>query len=281
MNISDETLSAFLDAELPEYEMEKIRHAIALDDNIADRLAELAMVDPIVQDYYQRIDQHPVPQAILALLDETTVNQADETAATVLTAANDEASSVNISPLISSSKTTASETTAAETDNIVAFPWWRRAQQQVQQYAAAVAIVALVAGYGVSQYGLDSDSPTQFASLESSINMLLETQPSGQPSELADNKTLSIRLSFYNQQGDFCRQYGVQSSDQQSEYIACKQQGEWQQLANIALPTAINTGEQYQTASGASAIDSVLDTMMSGAGLTLTEEQQALDNLQD
>ncbi len=45
MTISDEQLSAFLDAELPEDEMELVRQGLIDDENLANRLAELAMVD--------------------------------------------------------------------------------------------------------------------------------------------------------------------------------------------------------------------------------------------
>ena len=70
MKISDEQLSAFLDAELPEDEMEMIRQGISEDESLANRLAELAMVDEQVARHYARIDEHPMPAAVSRLLDE-------------------------------------------------------------------------------------------------------------------------------------------------------------------------------------------------------------------
>ncbi|MCK9503488.1 MAG: hypothetical protein M0Q95_04820 [Porticoccaceae bacterium] len=68
MNISDEQLSAFLDAELPPAAMAAIRDAVALDEKLTERLAELALVDELVAATYRRIDQEPVPEAIHQLL---------------------------------------------------------------------------------------------------------------------------------------------------------------------------------------------------------------------
>ena len=49
MKIDDQTLSAFLDNELPANEMEAIRNAIAEDEQLALRLAELSEVDMLVK----------------------------------------------------------------------------------------------------------------------------------------------------------------------------------------------------------------------------------------
>jgi len=66
--ISDEQLSAFLDAELPPADMTIIRDAIAEDEELAERLAELALVDQLVAETYRRIDQAPMPQGIHQLI---------------------------------------------------------------------------------------------------------------------------------------------------------------------------------------------------------------------
>lgn len=68
MNITDETLSAFLDAELPAAEMEAVRNRIAEDEAIANRLAELAAVDTQVRETYSAIDNSPLPTAVTDLL---------------------------------------------------------------------------------------------------------------------------------------------------------------------------------------------------------------------
>lgn len=246
MSVSDETLSAFLDAELPELEMERVRQAIVEDEAIADRLAELAMVDPMVQTFYQTIDQQPVPESISALLNTPDLSL---------------------------------EAASATESNVVAFPWWRKAQQQVQQYAAAVAVIALIAGYGVYQFETPAQNGTTTAGIDTIITEQLTHLPSGVNAQLDNESIMSIQLSFYNQQGDFCRQYGLQDTSVRSENIACLQQGQWQQIANVKYTNSYDTQAQYQTASGGSALDDVLDNLMVGAPLTMTQEQKALNEL--
>jgi hypothetical protein len=61
MNITDEKLSAFLDAELSPNDMETIREALEVDDDLVMRLAELSQVDQWVVENAQQIDLTPVP----------------------------------------------------------------------------------------------------------------------------------------------------------------------------------------------------------------------------
>ncbi len=70
MNVTDEQLSAFLDAELPVVEMEFIREQLLEDETLADRLAELALVDELVAASARQIDQRPVPQGVNTMLQE-------------------------------------------------------------------------------------------------------------------------------------------------------------------------------------------------------------------
>ena len=252
MNLSDETLSAFLDAELSEQEMEQVRMALIDNEDIAERLAELAMVDAMVQEHYQAIDHHPIPattQALLADAEPSAANQVKD---------------------------------QGVANNVVEFPWWRKAQQQIQQYAAAVAVVALIAGYGV--YHIDSPTQTvntaqHAARVQNDISEQLSTLPSGINTLLDDDSVMSIQLSFYSQQGQLCRQYVQQNQTQQRNIIACEQQGQWQQVASAEYNTSPDHQAQYQTASGGSALDQELDKLIADAPLTLAQEQQALKQL--
>jgi negative regulator of sigma E activity len=67
MKITDEKLSAFLDAELAPNEMEVIRLALEVDDNLVMRLAELSQVDQWVLENAEVIDAKPIPQALVDL----------------------------------------------------------------------------------------------------------------------------------------------------------------------------------------------------------------------
>ena len=119
MNITDEQLSAFLDAELPEAEMEIIREQLIRDENLANRLADLAMVDEVVAMAYSTIDAQPVPESITALLQE------------------------NKSP-------------AAQ---IIPFPLWKRVQLSLAKPVAIAAGFALVIGFGIAQLIPSADTP--------------------------------------------------------------------------------------------------------------------------
>jgi len=67
MKITDEKLSAFLDAELTSNDMEAIREALELDDDLVMRLAELSQVDQWVVENAEQIDSVPVPDKLIHL----------------------------------------------------------------------------------------------------------------------------------------------------------------------------------------------------------------------
>jgi len=68
MNFTDEQLSAFLDGELNQSEMEHIRKELVRDDNLAERLEEIAFTNSLIISKYEDIDSRPLPQAVVDLL---------------------------------------------------------------------------------------------------------------------------------------------------------------------------------------------------------------------
>lgn len=242
MNITDEMLSAFLDAALPEAQMAEIREQLLQSDQLTARLAELAMVDSLVLQHYQQIDLQPMPEAVLDLLDTT------------------------------------KQSAPTPSAQLLAFPWWRRAQQQLQQHAAAVACIALFAGYGLSQLSGSPEDST--LALSQQQVQLLNSAVSGQSYPLSATEQLTPQLSFINQQGDFCRQYQLQSQSQLTQSIACRQQDKWQPVASFSLPLSAGSG-QYQTATAVGALDPVLDQLMLGPALTAADEQRFLTKQTD
>lgn len=236
MIITDEMLSAFLDAALPEAQMQQIRQQIMQDDQLTERLADLAMVDSLVQQYYAQIDARALPAAVLQWLDEPAERKAAE----------------------------------KKTADIIAFPRWQKVQQQLQRHAAAIACIAVFAGYGLTQLVPQQDT----VALNNAVLQQLDHVPSGRETSIAGQQ-LSLRLSFINQQGDFCRQFAVQHDNTRAEHVACRQQGEWTVMASLVTPNPGSEG-QYQTASGANALDDILDTLMAGQPLTLAAEQAYL-----
>ena len=72
MKITDEMLSAFLDAELPESQMQMIREALHQDEQLSGRLAALAEMDLLLKQHASQMDHQVVPEKLMALLDEPT-----------------------------------------------------------------------------------------------------------------------------------------------------------------------------------------------------------------
>jgi hypothetical protein len=64
MMIRDETLSAFLDQELPEPQMQQLRDAIAGDPALSERLAQLAAVDSLVKRHAKAVDGSAIPDGV-------------------------------------------------------------------------------------------------------------------------------------------------------------------------------------------------------------------------
>lgn len=223
MNITDETLSAFLDHELPEAGMQAVRDQLAADPALADRLAELASVDAELQTHYGAIDDRPMPEAVTRLLADAPPAGA-----------------------------------GGEPDNVIAFPWWRRVREHTGKAVAA----AVIAGFALAQWlavpgsGEEAGWPA--------VAQSLETRPSGEPHAIDDATTVTPRLTFRNQAGDWCRQYLVQRPDHASEQIACRTgAGDWEQVANVDVEAGAAPGS-YQTASGGSVLDEAIDEMIDG-----------------
>lgn len=241
MNVSDETLSAFLDAELPEQEMQAVRERLQTDPELADRLAHLAMVDQQLVQQYSAIDEHPMPASIMDLLEQT----ADESA---------------------------KSTVAAETSGkVLPFPQPERVTSRVRRHSRMAVAAVLVMAFGLYQFlDTDSDDPWQV------VANTLETAPSGMPLELADGRVLTPRLTFESQQGEYCRQYHVQDATLASENIACRSVDGWSLVAEHQVERS-EPSSGYQAASGGSVLDDQLDDLMAGPALTVGEERRLIE----
>jgi hypothetical protein len=229
MNISNEQLCAFLDAELPEAEMQAIRDLLATDDSLAIRLAELAQVDEWVVQHASQIDKQPVPQAIQQLLNSE--------------------------------------------NNVVQLSTWRKVQQKFSQHAALAAGVALCFGLVVGQ-SVDTDAVLPEAQLSGALAKALDTATSGEAVQLSAG-VMTPRLSFVNQEGQYCRQFSVQSQALQNDSIACHSAKGWQVAATTYSHNTAQVGD-YQTASHNALLDSVIDQLIAGAALNRQQETQAI-----
>lgn len=230
MNINDETLSAFLDQELPEEQMTQVRHAIAADPSVSERLAELASADTLVKQHARAIDTIPLPEAITAMLQADTPGKSAQ-------------------------------------NNVIPLPLWRRGHKWLSQHAALAAGVMLVIGFAA---GTLTPGPT--SSLDSGAIMAhLDSLPSGETVAVAPDTQVQNRFTFLDTQGRPCRQYQVRTAQEVSENVACRQDDGWELIATARASDIYQTGE-YQPASGAALLDSVLDSIMPGGALSLEEE---------
>lgn len=246
MNITDEQLSAFLDAELSNAEMDAIREQLLEDESLADRLAELALVDELVAASAKQIDARPIPQSIAALLQEPSALKEPSAIGE---------SSVEEQPA---------------TAQIITFPLWRRVQKTLQQPLAAAASVALVIGFGLSQMLNHSSDSNDWQA----VAKVLDAAPSGVVQMATNGAEVKPRLSFKNHSGEYCRQFDLKNDQGQSENIACRQNGQWQITASVVSQK--NQGGDYQTASGGSALDEALEEMIDGDVFNKNAEADAI-----
>ncbi len=70
MKYTDEQLSAFLDGELSEADMNAIEKAIEVDPQLLARLEALTAVDERLKETFAPVTDAPIPASILAMLDE-------------------------------------------------------------------------------------------------------------------------------------------------------------------------------------------------------------------
>lgn len=245
MTINDEILSAFLDGELPEAQMQQVREQLAEDPALADRLAELSATDETLVRHYSAIDERPLPEGLQQLLADSETRSESE------------------------------PEPEAQSAQVIELPLWRRARQALSQHAGLAASVALALGFGLAQI-TGTFAPNTTDSWQP-VAHSLDTLPSGASQSLPDGRQITPRISFVNQQGQYCRQYRLTDSEQSSENIACRTErgsAAWEQMASIRQP-APESGS-YQTASGGSVLDSVLDQMMADGVIEPSREQQLI-----
>lgn len=242
MSITDEQLSAFLDAELPEDEMERVREQLVADESLANRLAELAMVDDQIATHYSRIDEQPMPAALAQLL------------------ARPQQPTPAQHPL---------QTPAPS--NVIRFPLAKKIVQVLQNPMAIAACTLLVVGFGMVQLLPGNQNANDWPA----IAQVLEQTPSNNEQLLEDGSRVKPRLTFINNQGNYCRQFLLVQGNKGSENIACRDNNQWQLSFSAQQEVLVN--DDYQTASGGSLLDDTLDDMMQGDAFDLSAEQQAIN----
>lgn len=254
---SDETLSAFLDAELPEQQMERIRAALLEDDNLANRLADLAMVDEVIANEYDQINQQPLPAAInelLAAIPEDSAPVESIKAAEQFTDKTQVANKANHTN---------------NESNVVSL--WQRTKKSTNKPFAIAASVAVAAGLFATVF---TQSNTGNSWQE--VVQILEQKTSGNEQVLSNGQTIKTQLTFTNQQGDFCRQFDINNEQDIEHNIACRVNQKWE--LNLTVIEQKHITQNYQTATSTSLLREQIDSMAVGDFLDKQQEQQVINN---
>jgi hypothetical protein len=237
MKVNDELLSGFLDAELPAAQMQEIRELLVEDDQLVERLAELAQVDHWVAQHAAQIDQKPIPDGINELL----------------TAAN-----------------------PVPQDNVVEMSLWRKINVATARHVALAAGIAIFFGIGVNTW-MQDELPKANNAVASQIASILDTHTSGQSIATADGVEVKPYFSFENKQGQYCRHYQLKQAASASANVACREANDWLVVAKVETENAIgNKQGQYQAASGEHQLAEIIDNMSKGPVFDLAQENAAI-----
>jgi len=249
MMIDDEKLGAFLDAELPETEMNAIREQLAHDEPLSERLAQLALADQWVRQHAADIDREPLPAAITALLNESQSESASEI---------DDKKNTSTAP-----------------SNVIALSRWRRLNAVIENHGRLAAAIALMIGFGVASLTLPGRVSPDWAH----VSAVLDATPSGQTQSIANDEHITALLSFRTQSGELCRQYRHTTAQQTSTTIACKSAGDsshWQIVATLFQQPASDAAT-YQVAGQHDVAKALIDQLIVGDFLDAAQEQQAIE----
>lgn len=247
MTITDEMLSAFIDGELSPADTARVREALKEDENLDARLKELEAPDQLIATAYGAIDNEPMPEGVLALLQEAPA------------------------------KTKTGE------GNVITFPgkWLRPPQQWAAPLAASVAL-AIGVGAGMqlaSGPGQSSITLAGYVDSKSALHSALMTTPSGETVKLArTDETVTPILSFETKDGRYCREFSITSHTSGQRALACQTDGQWR--IEIAIASAPQNGGGYATASSgvASQFDAIIDDTMAGDAFDSAAEKVLIED---
>ena len=239
--IDDETLSAFLDGELSTEQAEQIEQAINDDAELAARVESLAKVNELASQAYQEILHDPIPQHLI-----DAVRQQQPVRAEVISLASRK----------------------------------RFMDYVPMAVAASVAlVVGSLLGYQIGDDGADSHSLVQADAglivMQNPLYIALEQTPSLQHYEMDNGDVIVPVMSFQADDGRYCREFQINSDQNVSVGVACKENNYWNTQVLLAAGSRPVDSTSYQPASGYSQeiLDTVLDQLWMGVAYDVAEEQ--------
>lgn len=237
MTISDQQLSAFLDAELPETDMAAVRNLIAADPAISDRLAALAMADTLINQAVTKATNIPMPDE----LEEMLASESSEMGA------------------------------SSKPDKVVSLSNWR-AKKTIFLPMATAASLALVSVLTLSTWWTDNAQTPNWTTIAD----VLETRLTGDALVTDTGMEVTAQLTFANNQGQYCRQVVVQGNQPGRVYLACRNDGATWEIAAEAAIDSLSANE-YAIASGQQALDNKISEMMGSSPLNRAQEQAIIE----
>ena len=237
MNISDEHLSAYIDGELDANMMASIDGAIESNPELSHRLEQLKKPDHVLSAVYNRINEVPVPDKLMRLLDQS-----------------DTPSVVQL-----------------RTDSI-----WRRPRQIFALAASLVVAVGVTLSLQNGNQIHETLPVAGALDLDSAVHTALETTISGQTFVSGETSVTPI-LTFRSMEGSYCREFEMTSNEIRNRALACRTAKHWSMRAVIgnAQPTTETQG--YSTASSEHAqFDRIVNNMMAGQALDHATEERLI-----
>lgn len=258
MTITDETLSAYLDGELPTSEMDRITDAVAASPELAARLEALSASNALLGEQFAALDKMPIRRDTMDLIEQ--FGAADDAGA------------------------------EKSDDTLVSFPARGRFAAVRQSFSWGQAIAAsLLLAVGVVtgiQLGSDNGSAPGYGQLQtagliepaSPLHRVLESSPSMETTPLNGADVMPV-MTFAATDGGFCREFQMTSSSVQSRNVACRTSGGWLVKASIAITAAEQgTGDSFVPAGvEAGLIDQTIMGLIAGDALNSTDEKALID----
>lgn len=247
MTVTDETLSAYIDDELSPDEMEAIKTAIVMDNELAARLENMKCPDRLITEAFGGIDSEPLPEAILDLLEDDDANSPED---------------------------------------VIPFPAMqavRPAAPWVAPLAASVALaVGIVAGMQIAPDRSDSREQVSLAGVINASNPLYAALESAQSTSRVETSEGAITpiLTFKSVDGPYCREFFVERNAYPSRAVACRLDGAWvvQFAALAAEQTQQATGYSTASAEITAQFDILVENMIAGDALDTEQERELVGN---
>lgn len=240
----DALLSAYVDGELSPAEADRLTERLATEPALLRRLEQLRSTDDAVRRHFAAIDERPLPQGVIDLLELETERGND----------------------------------------VVAFaPRGLRSflQMPVALAAGLALVVGFIVSDLTRRAAPPGDNAAALLAgrlpEDSALYRLLESGVSAEPVRLSGGATAEIVLTFEDVTGSYCRQFALAQADGTAAGLACREDGAWR-LETVARAAAAPAGDGYRMAGGGAppALEAALAARMGAAEALSLEQERAI-----